>query len=365
MTYNNLRFSVRERCLLGKFRNVLLVRLSAIGDIVNCLPALRLLKRAYPGVRVTWAAEQPSASLLKGDPDIEEVFLVRRREWTRGILNAGNMASFGAAFGYLRRKRFDLAIDFQGNLRSGVVTFGSGARVRIGFTAGRVKEHSHLFYTRHAVSPRAAIHRIERNLLLLRAIGIEPRVLPARLTVGPEDARGSIIFLKEKNLDDRQFTTLHPGVSKFGAFKQWNADGFAEVARRLVQQRKMKVVVTWGPGERALAEKIVKMSGEGVMLGPEPAGLRELAYLLGKSALFVGCDTGPLHIAAAAGTPAVAIFGPKDPSIYAPAGNGHRVVRRELPCSPCERRTCADPKCMQLITPDEVYGACLSILERL
>jgi len=347
-----------------KLGKVLFVRLSAMGDVINCLPALRLLKKACPSARVTWAVEEPSAGLLRGDPDIDDIFLVRRREWTTGLLNTDNIASFGAAFAGLRRRQFDVAIDFQGNLRSGVVTIGSGARLRVGFSPGRVKEHAHVFYTKHVFLPKSPMHRIEKNLVLLEALGIKPEVLPADLKTAPDDGLAIGIYLKEKRLDGKKLVVVHPGVSRFGAFKQWRPEGFAEIARRLLRRRNTGVIVSWGPGERALADRIVEMTGGKAVRGPQPGGLKDLAYLLERSALFVGCDTGPLHLAVAVGTPAVAIFGPKDPSIYGPVGGRNIVVRREVECSPCNRRACPDPKCMKLITEDEVYEACLELLRK-
>jgi ADP-heptose:LPS heptosyltransferase len=299
---------------------------------------------------------------LEGDPDIDSIFTVRRREWTSGIFNPGNLSNLTGAFSALRRRNFDAAIDFQGNMRSAVVTFGSGARLRIGFTPGRVKEYCHVCYTRHVFLPGATMHRVQKNLLLLEALGIKPELLPADLKVLPGDGGTVSKFLKEKNLAGRRIVAMHPGVSRFGAFKQWLPERFAEVARRLADMKNCAVVVTWGPGERRLAQDVVRLAGARPVLGPEPHGLRELACLLKESALFIGCDTGPLHIAAAVGTPVVAIFGPKDPRVYGPAGEGHIVVRRELECSPCQLRTCRDPRCMRLITADEVHRACLQIL---
>ncbi len=347
---------------MAKREKILLVRLSAIGDVINCLPALRLLKRESPGARVTWAAEAPSASLLEGDRDIDEVFVVKRREWTTGLFDNGNLLSLVRAFRELRERRFDLAIDFQGNFRSGIVTFGSGARVRVGFTAGRVKEYSHVFYTKNVYLPKPPMHRTWRNLTLLEAIGIRRQVLPAGLEVGPGDGAAARAFIRESRIGTKDIVVLHPGVSEFGAFKQWQAEKFAELAKLLGKRRRTAVLVSWGPGERALAERVVRGSGGSVMMGPEPRGLRELAYLLSKTALFVGGDTGPLHIAAALGRPVVALFGPKDPAVYAPLGEGHVVVRKELECSPCQLRSCPDPRCMKLITVDDVYDACMSIL---
>lgn len=329
--------------------------------MVNCLPALRLLKKAFPESYVTWAAEEPSAGLLKGDPDIDEVFVVKRREWTSGILNLSNLAGFVGAFAGLRRKNFDIAIDFQCNLRSGIVTFCSGARIRIGFTPGRVKEHSHVFYTKHANLPKTPMHRVKKNMLLLKALGVEPELLPAGLA--PDTDGASVMdFLKKKRILSKRIVTIHPGVSKFGAYKQWRPEGFAEVARRLANDKNTAVIITWGPGERALADDVTSRAGSGVFLGPKPKGLKDLAYLLKRSELFVGCDTGPLHMAAAVGTSAVAIFGPKDPAVYGPVGEGHIVVRKDIECSPCDKRTCPEPRCMEMITADEVYNACKNIL---
>lgn len=354
--------TVGRKVPVTKLENILLVRLSAIGDVVNCLPALRLLKKEYPDVRVTWAVERSSASLLEGDRDVDEVFVVKRREWTRGILKMENLVSLGGAFRALRERGFDVTLDFQGNLRSGLVAFASGARLRVGFTAGRVKEFCHIFYTRHVYLPRTAMHRVRKNLLLLEALGIKPELLPAGLKVAPADGEAIKKFIGEKNIQKKRIVILHPGVSSFGAFKQWPREGFAEVARKLARRKRLTVVVTWGPGERLLAGEIVRLSDGAALLGPEPRGLRELAYLLKQSAMFVSGDTGPLHIAAAVGTPVVGLYGPKDPAVYGPVGERHVVVRKDIECSPCQLRSCPETRCMKLITPDEVYRACRRIL---
>jgi ADP-heptose:LPS heptosyltransferase len=206
------------------------------------------------------------------------------------------------------------------------------------------------------------MHRVQKNLLLLEALGIKPELLPAGLRVESGDGERVDEFIKEKSLSGKDIVTIHPGVSKFGTFKQWMPERFAEVAKRLAALKSKTVIITWGPGERKLAQQVVSLAGGAPLLGPEPHGLRELAYLLQRSVLFVGCDTGPLHIAAAVGTPVVALFGPKDPAIYGPAGENHVVVRKELECSPCQRRTCPDPRCMRLLTVDDVHDACMKAL---
>jgi ADP-heptose:LPS heptosyltransferase len=162
-------------------------------------------------------------------------------------------------------------------------------------------------------------------------------------------------------LGGRPAVAIHPGVSDAGSIKQWDPDRFAATAIRLARERGARSIVTWGPGERDLALRVVAASEGCAVLGPETASILYLAALYEACDLVIGADTGPLHLAAALGIPVVGLYGPKDPAIYAPwdarTGAAAPVVRRPVYCSPCNRRTCGNVICMPAIQVGDVVAA--------
>jgi ADP-heptose:LPS heptosyltransferase len=156
---------------------------------------------------------------------------------------------------------------------------------------------------------------------------------------------------------------LHPGVSAFGAFKAWRIEGYAALARSLKAKQGARVAVAWGGGaELEAAKQVVKLAEGAAELAPETRSILDLAALLKRAALFVGADSGPLHLAAALGTRVVGLYGPKDPRTYGPYWENARVVRKGVKCSPCTLRRCARPECMTLLTANEVQEAALAAL---
>jgi ADP-heptose:LPS heptosyltransferase len=164
-----------------------------------------------------------------------------------------------------------------------------------------------------------------------------------------------------EQLGGRPAVAIHPGVSGFGAIKQWDPERFGRTAIRLAREHGARCLVTWGPGERELALRVVEAAEGCAALGPETGSILELAALYEACDLVIGADTGPLHLAAALGIPVVGLYGPKDPAVYAPwdarTGAAARVVRRPVYCSPCRRRTCSNVICMPAIQVGDVVAA--------
>lgn len=341
---------------------VLIVRLSALGDVVHVLPALDALRRGLPGAHLAWLVEEKAASLLAGHPQLDRVHVLPRGRAVAALLR--ERRPFAAAralsgfFGALRRERFDVALDFQGNLRSSLAALFSGARTRVGFARGFCKEGAHLFTNVHVTPPGRRVHKVEKNLALVRALGVDTARARARLAI-PEAARGRAAAFFG-GLGRGAFVGLHPGVSKFGAFKQWPPARYAAVARALAERGEARAVVTWGPGERDLAERVVALAPGAAALAPETASILELAAIYERCAAVLGCDTGPVHLAAALGVPVIGLYGPKDPRVYAPWG-GERgrvdTIWKEVHCSPCTLRWCGNVICMDSILPEEVTAA--------
>ena len=346
---------------------VLLVRLSAIGDCLHAAPVASALRRAHPEAFIGWAIQEPAASLLRGHGGVDRVHLYPRR--TRGI--GAHLDALRRFRRELRSCRYDAAVDVQGLTKSGLVAWWSGARRRIGFRGGPAmgsRELNALFLNRRFAVDLDVRHVVDRNLALLRASGLAGdagRDVEWRLPEYAEPA--SLAFLERHGLSDGRYAVVSPGT--VWRTKHWPPRRFAAAVRRLGSERGLPVVVVWaGEEERRAAEEIVAGGGDGcrVLLAP-PTDLRELATLLRHAALFLGCDSGPAHLAAALGVPCVSVFGPTDPARNGPYGPGSAAVRLDQPldCQPCWRRTCGrgDFACMERLDADRVVAACLARLD--
>jgi lipopolysaccharide heptosyltransferase I len=339
------------------------VRLSAIGDVLHALPAVSALRRALPDAEIDWVVEDKAADLLRDHPDVDRVFVYERALFRRGE-GAAALRRAAALVAALRRRRYHAAIDFQGNLKSGVLARLSGAGVRWGFDRRHVREGNAWFTSRRLPALPARTHRVERNLALVSAVlgRAAPRVVPA-LPRSPDAAARVDAALDALGVPRAGYALLHPGTSGFGAFKRWPADAFARLADRIAGETGVPVVVTVAPGEEALAEAVRSRATT------RPATLRteslsDLAEAIRRARVFVAADTGPLHVAATVGTPLLGLFGPKDEAVYAPYGAAPGgalgplpvVVRDDVPCRPCTLRWCPDPVCMTAISPDDVFA---------
>ncbi|MCL4819400.1 MAG: glycosyltransferase family 9 protein [Vicinamibacteria bacterium] len=325
---------------------VLIVRLSAIGDVVHTLPALLALHRA--GHEVGWVAEPAARPLLQAHPLLAELIAAP----------AAKAFAFGPAaeaVRALRAGRWDVALDFQGLWKSAAWAALSGARA-IGFeSAARREPASALLLAERHPLPAAAVHVIDKNLALLGALGID--ALGARefpLPAAPAAEAAVAEQLASRRLG--RFALLNPGGG--WTSKLWPAGRWAELAR-LLDARGVPSLVAWGPGEGRLADEIAA-SSRGAATPAFPTSLLEYVALARQAAVVVAADTGPLHLACAVGAPVVALFGPTDPARNGPFSPADRVVRRVPPCAPCHRRDCPEHAgVMATIPAGEVAEAAL------
>jgi lipopolysaccharide heptosyltransferase I len=302
-----------------EFKKVLIVRLSALGDVIHVLPALDALRHALPRAHLAWLVEDRAATLLAGHPQVDRLHVLPRGSIAAALFcerrPLAALEKLTAFFGDLRRERFDLAIDFQSNLRSALACVASGARMRAGLARGFGKEGSFFFYHRRLRPPGRRIHKVEKYLAMVRDLGFSTAGARARIAV-PEASRARVAPFFAA-LGAGRIVALHPGVSARGAEKRWAPEKFAAVAEALAA-RGARPIVTWGPGERPLAERVVILARGAATIAPETTSLLDLAAIYARCDTVSGADTGPIHLAAALGVPVVGLYGPKDPAIYAP-----------------------------------------------
>jgi lipopolysaccharide heptosyltransferase I len=324
-------------------RSVLIVRLGALGDLVHALPAVAALRGAWPESRIDWLVDARYRALLDFVPTVNRV-----------IVLGGPGTSLGGVVRSLRREHYDMAIDLQGLIKSAVLARLSGAREVVGFATPLLRERAaRLFYTTQA-DGEAGGHVIAKNVSLLRVLGVEPTSWAFPLTVPASAvvnlARGALGI----GLDDR-FAVLNPGAG--WPNKRWPPDRFGLVARHLSKQQGWPSVVLWGPGEQRLADAVVAASDGAARIAP-PTGLGDVLALARAAALVVAGDTGPLHLAAALGTPIIGLFGPTNPARNGPWSPADPVLSRFDQCECHHKRRCrrAIP-CVQDIGVDEVIDA--------
>ena len=334
-----------QRDALRQNARVLVIRLSALGDVLFGLETVASLKRERPDVRIDFLVEERHAAILAGAPDLEAVRTVPRR---------GLGAKLAAIRG-LRRERYDVLLDLHGLLKSALLVRALRAERKLGFTAGGAREGAHLAYEEQVPLPTPLPHRAERGLHLLRALGLRGETANPRL--GIDEAPHPFWTGAE-----RPRVVLHPGASTFAAFKRWPAHKFRELARQL-RGGGIGVAVSYGPGEVELAREVAASTPEVRLLDGGALGLLGLAQALRDADLCVAADTGPLHVATAVGTCVIALFGPKDQAQYGPRWHEHnRTLFQDVPCRPCTRRTCPSPQCVLGVQVDTVAHAVLDSL---
>ncbi|MGD8376582.1 MAG: glycosyltransferase family 9 protein [Acidobacteriota bacterium] len=351
---------------------VLIVRLGAIGDVVRGLPALDLLRRAHPDLVVDWVVEEKAADVLKGHPHLRKVILFRRRELVREAKGLRLLAAADRLRDTARRLArggYAAAVDLQGSLKSALMTRATGSRRRIGLIAGHGREGSHLFYT-HPVNPGPdRISRVERNFRLIEALGIpppEPEHPPLAHLQPPTTAEAwadGVVASLAPSKGPR--VLLYPGTSRRQAYKRWEPARFGWLAGRLHDDG-VQVLVAGGPGEEAILDEVLGATSTPPAVLP-PSSLMQLTALIARMDLFVGGDTGPMHLAWAVGTPVLALFGATDPIVNAPYDAehlGHRVLYHGPPERPYRVTGAGARAWMDAITVDEVYANCREMLGR-
>jgi len=346
---------------------ILAIRLGALGDVLNVFPAIRGLKAAMPEAEVSWLVEETAAPLVQANTDIAKVFVMPRRRWQAAMFRPGKLLPLPLEvrrfIRQIKEEKYNVVLDFQSALKSGVLGILINVPRRIGFAPPHGREMSHLFATERVKLPSRTrgMPRALKNLALVRALAPQAQCGKAKLNFSAEDSAFADALIRQVRGSAQHVIAMHPGTSDFGSFKRWPADRYAQVARLLRDKARATTLVTWGPDERPLAERVAALSQGAATLAPETS-LTQLAELIRRLDLFIASDTGPLHLAAVLGRPVVAIFGPKDPIIYGPYGCPSRIVRKDLDCAPCRKRRCRRVDCIMKIQPDEVFDAAARML---
>ena len=325
-------------------RSILIVRLGALGDLVHALPAAAALRGTWPEARIDWLVDGRYAALLDLVPAIDRAIVLDGRPGQPLL----------AVVRELRRARYDLAIDFQGLLKSAVLARLAGARETAGFIAGQLREPlASLFYTRRIPADDSG-HVVRKNLSLVEALGVAGSAVAAPLKVTASPVPGRARELLKIDASAR-FAAINPGAG--WPNKQWPADRYGAIAAHLRDRHGLRSIVTWGPGEHALAGEVEAASQGAAVVAPATS-VSDLVEIARAAAVFVAGDTGPGQLACAVGTPVVGVFGPTNPLRNGPWNAADTWVSRFDDCECHHKRRCRrETPCINTIAVEEVADA--------
>ena len=341
------------------------MRLGAMGDVIHSLPAVTALREAFPEVMLAWLIEERWAELLctlptpragprsKQRPLVDRIHTVNTKQWRAASFSVQTWERIAAGLSDLRAARYEVAVDLQGAVRSSLLACWSGAPVIYG-TAQPRENLANMFYTRQVIV--SGDHIVEQNLSLAEAVAHRPLEIP-RVEFPHDETAEQECERKLKDRGIQDFVLLNPSAG-WGA-KQWPAERYGLVAGQLAEDG-MKSLINFGPGEEDIARAVQAASG-----GAAEAltgSLTQLIALTRRPRLFIGGDTGPMHLAAALGVPVVGIFGPTDPARNGPFGTRNIVLRS--PSSSTSYRHVAQAEGGLLeISPEQVVAAARKLLQ--
>jgi len=348
-------------------KRILIIKPSSLGDVVHTLPLVHALKRWYPGTRLGWIVQDVYAELLERDTAIDQVYPIHISSTSDP--HAGRLAylhafretvkTFRLLRGQLREAPYDLVLDLHASFRSGLLGRTNPGGMRVGFKGAR--ELNTFFQDQLLEVPGGIEHAVEKNLLFCDYLGCSVAAEDFFMCSGRKDEAVVQSFLDRQGLAEGTVIVYANPAARWQT-KFWPAAKWAELADRLVG-RGAQILFGGSGQDKVYIQSITRLMKTRSLVSAGDLTLVQSVALMQRCALYVGLDSGPMHMAALAGVPVVALFGPTHPARVGPYGVEHRIVRAvELDCLECRKRFCPQLRCMQDISVDRVYGAALELL---
>lgn len=310
------------------------------------MPTLRALRKRFPTAHISWLVRAGLEDILSGHPDLNSVIIFKRNE---------PISIFKHLFQLIRKlraDRYDLVLELQGDIRGGALAWLSRTPIRLGFEAGsfRIEPISTVF-TNFKIAEGKASHIIDKNLNFARRLGAEVEGISFGITASEVEKKYIDRFLK-KEVGNRRIVILHPGAAWLT--KKWPIEKYAILADKIKANfTDTAVIITYGPGEKKDAEKIKSLSHSVPIISP-PTTLGELIALIERCKVLLASDTGPLHLATALGKKVIGLYGPTDEIRNGPYGKENIVIKNDIPCLSCWKKSCSHISCIREITVSEV-----------
>ena len=338
-------------------RSILIVKLSAIGDVVHTLPFLEVIRENFPKARIDWVVEETSSQIIEDHPAIDHVIVSQRTSWQKQLFRMWECSTaligIREFLGQLRAQTYDLVIDLQGLFKSALLLGLSRGRRKIGPSWG--KEGSRFFLTEPPFFIEPDLHAVEKYLKAAEFLGCDRTSWSGDIPIRETDKKTIEKFFHDNGIEGKVLVAINP-IAKW-ATKLWELEKFSALADKLQKELSCKLVFTGSRQDREEVSRIIQGMDEAPLNLTGQTNLKELAYLYSRCQLLISTDTGPMHLGAAMGCPVVALFGPTAPWRTGPYGPGHTVIRQEMVCSPCLKKKCEDLRCMRDITVDRVFRA--------
>ena len=336
-------------------KSILIIKLSAIGDVVHTLPLLEVMRKNLPEARLDWVVEEESSQIIDAHDGIDTVIISRRKSWQKRLLRGREgVTAFREIIRFIKELRsheYDLVIDLQGLFKSAILTGLARGKRKIGPSWGR--EGSQLFLTERPFLVDPEEHAVDKYLKVAEYLECEKNSWKGHVPIRKSDRSSIQRLLHDKGIGEEMLLAINP-IAKWKT-KLWEPQKFAILADRLQKELAFKIIFTGSRQDRDEIDDIIKRMEEKPINLAGKTSLKELAYLYSKCQLLITTDTGPMHIAAAMGCPVVALFGPTAPWRTGPYGRDHKVVRDEIECSPCFKKRCGHLSCMKNITVDKIF----------
>jgi lipopolysaccharide heptosyltransferase II len=328
---------------------ILILKPSSLGDVIQALPVLRLLKRRFPESRIYWWIETTLAPLLEADPDLAGVVLFHRRRWASPL----NWGELWRSVQWMRAQQFDWVIDLQSLARSAAFAWLANGGLTIGLDDPR--EGARGFYDITVRRASFHTHAVEWYLSVLRQLSVPVQSDFEWIHPRPDIAAA---LRRKWPLEQNRWLAIQPGARWLT--KRWPVEYFSQVVRDLAARRVFRFVLLGAPEDRSIAESIASAAPQRCLNLAGQTSLPEMVEWIRASELIITNDTGPMHVAAALGKPMVAIFGPTEPRRTGPYGHLEEALQLDLPCVPCLRSRCRNPKhleCLRELAPGTVLNA--------
>lgn len=339
---------------LSSVKKILIIRLRRMGDNILTTPVITAIKKNCPQASLTYIVEEPSREIIEGNPYLDQIIGLPRKQSPKDLIK--HIQS-------IRKTKYDVLLDLFGGPKAAWITLFTKANLKIGYA---VKYKSFIYHLRIPRSPKKGhIHSVENHINFVKALGIEVNPVPPLLVPDASEEEKEKIshFIRKNNLEGFHIITFHIGSGNI--FRDWGIENIVELTQLLTQRPETRIVLVGASKDQKRAEKIIEENGLQVFSLAGELSLKELRELINRSILFVGPDSGPMHLAASTDTPIVAYFGPTLPAHFRPWKAKALILEKDYDCrSSCRQKKCkyGDFRCIQTISPEEVYKACLKFL---
>jgi heptosyltransferase-3 len=337
-------------------KKILLIQLRRIGDVLMCTPALRALRSHYKESYIAFLTEKESSDLLSLNPYLDEVIVLEKKRYRNPFYSLKKIWE-------LRKRSFDLVIDFFGNPRSAYFSFFSGAKNRMGYDYPFRRHLYSMVVNNDKTQKYAALSRLDA----LKILGIKNGEMKLDFFISNEARFFAKKFFEENKIDTRNLLISISPTSR-RHFRCWALERYARLADWLISKFDAKIILVWGPGEKGVVEKVKHFMKEDPIISWETKNLFELGAILERCDLHIGNDNGTKHIAVAMGKPTITIYGPASPISWTPPDfSRHKFLKKEVDCPDCDRikHKCNELSCLNLITVEDVKKTFIELLNEL